>query len=809
MFQLPMLSEEVRNIILDYLRKKRSNDILSDSYVQLLVALYIQHGDVEKHILSIVRERSVRLSDYFSADEIERLDKEYSAVIAYCFLMSRNDSIQHRYGPLDFPVSVVDLISKMINIREESRVFFPYSGDGISVLGCSMGNISGFEPNPFRWAMSQIFLSSQRIKNALVCGNIAESNIFTSDNQFDCIITFPPLFSGKQAGEVVEFMSRLYTEKLAKNGEMYCLLPIGACFTSVGKNSWFNFRKVLFDGNSLISPTVCVIALPNQVMFPFTAAQFCVVSIKKDGGGNIKFVDTGDNSFVSVTNIIGSDRRYKLKVDSILEILRMQDDRYMRVVPISELSEDFDITPARWLVINNLPNLKEGETAYLLKDIVESVESFANIICDRSGISFVSMRNLFDSYQTCDVKTDQKVGTNTCSKKNVITGPCLLAGFSGGKMKVGRIADASESNPYVLSSEIIAFRLKSSAVNVVTEDFFLREILSEEIKRQAKMFAVGVTVSRLREKDFFSLTIALPSLEKQAILCKEDSRKSLMESDRKLIEVAEDFRKDVHMKKHAIGQTLFSLNQWFKLLLLARRENDGVVNDDYTVGKTRPILVRDIYVNLQNTIDCLLEQISKFDVGYGMEKQDIALTSFIEDYIVSHKSPVFEFVYDSVAHHFDTSLPDIDFDEVTGNITHKEGFMVNNGDPKEYVKFPREALTIIFDNIISNACAHGFIGRETARNIVKIDIRTEGSDYIVTIANNGNRLNDEISDKDVFTYGRTSRSGNHHFGIGGYQIRKLMQEFGGDAKIIIPDDDFTVAYELRFTETNIIYHFSI
>ena len=135
--------------------------------------------------------------------------------------------------------------------------------------------------------------------------------------------------------------------------------------------------------------------------------------------------------------------------------------------------------------------------------------------------------------------------------------------------------------------------------------------------------------------------------------------------------------------------------------------------------------------------------------------------------------------------------------------------MVNNGDPKEYVKFPREALTIIFDNIISNACAHGFIGRETARNIVKIDIRTEGSDYIVTIANNGNRLNDEISDKDVFTYGRTSRSGNHHFGIGGYQIRKLMQEFGGDAKIIIPDDDFTVAYELRFTETNIIYHFSI
>lgn len=43
-----------------------------------------------------------------------------------------------------------------------------------------------------------------------------------------------------------------------------------------------------------------------------------------------------------------------------------------------------------------------------------------------------------------------------------------------------------------------------------------------------------------------------------------------------------------------------------------------------------------------------------------------------------------------------------------------------------------------------------------------------------------------------------------HFGIGGYEIQKLMREFGGDAEFISdPESEFPVSYKLTFYITNI------
>ena len=113
-------------------------------------------------------------------------------------------------------------------------------------------------------------------------------------------------------------------------------------------------------------------------------------------------------------------------------------------------------------------------------------------------------------------------------------------------------------------------------------------------------------------------------------------------------------------------------------------------------------------------------------------------------------------------------------------------------------------MTIILDNIVSNACCHGFEGRDDAINIIKIDLSTQGDDCIVSVSNNGEPLTDQISVKDVFTYSRTSKNGKGHFGIGGYEVRKLMREFGGDAELVSdPDSEYPVTYKLIFHNTNI------
>ena len=70
-------------------------------------------------------------------------------------------------------------------------------------------------------------------------------------------------------------------------------------------------------------------------------------------------------------------------------------------------------------------------------------------------------------------------------------------------------------------------------------------------------------------------------------------------------------------------------------------------------------------------------------------------------------------------------------------------------------------------------------------------------------------LNKQLKPEEVFVYGKTSRmgkgsdAGETHFGIGGYEVQKLMREFGGDAEFISdPESDFPVSYKLSFFNTN-------
>ena len=262
------------------------------------------------------------------------------------------------------------------------------------------------------------------------------------------------------------------------------------------------------------------------------------------------------------------------------------------------------------------------------------------------------------------------------------------------------------------------------------------------------------------------------------------------------------------MKKHAIGQTIYNLSNWWKVLQKARKEGHGIVSDDATVGKSQPVLVSEIYNNLQEVITKLQHQINTLDRGNGLVSQNFALTEFIENYISNpaNKSPLFTYIYDNTSHHADQTIPVIDFDESTGKAIVTRDIAIKEGDPIEYVDFAPDALKIIFDNVVSNAACHGFEGRENNLNIIKIELFSDGGNYVITISNNGNPLHEQISHKDVFTYNKSSKNGGTHFGIGGYEIKKLMNEFGGDVEIHSDSQsDFPITYKLVFTKTNIIF----
>ena len=213
---------------------------------------------------------------------------------------------------------------------------------------------------------------------------------------------------------------------------------------------------------------------------------------------------------------------------------------------------------------------------------------------------------------------------------------------------MGRLHGVTPTQPVALRGEVVPIRITSTAV---TEDFLLRSIMSEMTERQARMLAMGSVITRLKGCDLLSIVINVPESKKQQeAICKEDTRSSLTDADRKMIESYESFRKDMHMKKHAIGQTLFNLNNWWTILQQARKEGNGVVSDDATTGKIRKISVTTIYDSLQNAIGQLQQQISKFDRGNGLAVKHFALTEFIEDYIARKQNPLFTFLYLSLIH---------------------------------------------------------------------------------------------------------------------------------------------------------------
>ena len=806
MTQFVSLSSKAQALVNDYVNRSRAKSLFDSNILKKLsISVYSRAANADVELLQILNRYIIDLANYYTDEEIDVLLAEYPALAMYChqhddiFYNSSNDSKSSpkagfQLGETDFltPKSIVELCLKMSDCKANSSIYLPFAGTCSFALYQSVPCCYDTdELNLEVWAYSRILLSSQGIEANMECRDCLVrdevSETYIPQNKYDYIFSFPPMLSGRDERYVANTFKYLAQNALKNCGELYCVLPMSFCFG----REWLDFREsILKESGNMYSAVI--ISLP-QLFQPYTSIPMCILCLKKDGKGTICLVDATDKSFSASKDLAGW-KQNTLKTDSIIETILKQDEKYVWVGKSEDLSGEINLQPSRYLINDILPKANNGEELFKLADLVEIVP-FTKIMTDKieeeKDIPLIGMRELSLSYLNCDIYFEE-IPVSKRTGNRILTSDCLLIGFIAGKFKVGRVHGVSEIKPVSLGPEVIAVNLKS---NAVTEDFLLRCIMIKESEQQATRLSTGVTISRLSQQDFLSISVLVPTLiSQQESLCKEDTRSRLVESDRQLLESAETFRRDIHMKKHAIGQTIFNLNNWMKVLQRARREGNGVVDDNASVGTNHKIKVADIYSNIEAIMRELQEKISKLDRGYGMQCREIPLTDFIEDYIQKHPSPFFQYVFDSMSDRARQTVKDL----------HGE-IVIAKGDPMGSVNFPVEALTIIFDNIINNACCHGFENTADSKNMVRIEIMREGGNYIVNISNNGKPLLSGYDSESVLTYGISSKEGNGHYGIGGYEVRKLMQEFDGDAKVISnPDDEFSVTYKLIFRKNNIV-----
>lgn len=797
MTQFAKLSVEAFKAVKNFFNNNKGGNIFSEPNKQLMVSLYNLMPGANAKVLDVLGEHLISLENYLSSDEISILQKEYAAVIKYCVEHSDYSSARGYFksaGYTHLPTSLVELCISVANPENGKNICLPYAGEGMFASYCTDCNIDGFEIDRTAWAISQIVASSTNSSVNIECGEI-----LNYEKKYDYIFSFPPMMPGNSYRQIVDTLYHLIIKQLNDNGEFYAILPMSFCNASSG---WFDLRKIVYDYHKEIS--AMVIALPPMLQ-PATNVPLCLVSFFKSNQDLVVLADITGEEFFARQDIAGI-KDFTLKVQSVVETIQKQDEKYVWVGHASDLDHSLDMTPSRYLLERVLPKAKSGEQYIKVKDLIELIPTTCAARTNEMH-PIIGMKELSFNYLNCNIKYQDipRIQANFSGRN--ISENALLVGFIGGKFKVGRLVENLNKQPITLRPEIIPFKIKS---NSITEDFFLRAIMSEVSELQGKSMSSGITITRLRKEDFLEMSILVPSLiEQQEELCKEDTRESLTESDRKILESYEDFRKDVHMKKHAIGQTLANFKNWWRLLDQVRNSGNGIIDENAVIGRIHKVSVKEIFENLESSVSKLTTQLNKFDTGYGLVKEEFALTEFIEKYIQENRSPLFRFEYNEAEHRSSEDIPEIDFDqELNGKLTGK--FILKQGDPIEYVKFPKGALTKIFDNIVSNACAHGFVGREEANNIIKIEIDNVGSDYIVSVSNNGEPLDTGMKCEEITIYGQTSGDTNKHFGIGGYEIKRLMEEFGDSLEIISePNAEFTVTYKLIFHDTNITSSFTL
>lgn len=844
MSQNNTLSAKAKNIVDNFINRNRHKSSISrtDVMKHVIVTLYAQMPNAKSELVASFKDCIFDLHTHFSQEEIDILMAESNKAIRYCFKYADamydsnvdfnacNDLLVEEIVSEDEPLNIYKTPESLIELCEKlsgkhgakDQIYLPYADFSDFPLYYPEANYNIECENIFVNSYAQILLSSQGVKAETVYtdGDFEKGKGYIK-TQPDYVFAFNPTLN-QTYESALRYCDGMWlnTQKVAAEGLALkiavCALAAksGSCLDFIlptgyldAKGFWYVINIVLRTKDTA-KFNATFIKLPS-LPYGGTYVSTFLLHIEKDKGnsGMMRFIDTSSRDFYNRSGVTEEGiklldnldeekndvfsytnpkhfQREGLNVERIMELYNQEDcdARYEERMHYTEFFNRNEHVPHQYLIDKKLPELSDGMKYIQLKELVE-IEHISKAD-EGTEIMVLDKESLSSEYMDCDInvtllpikKLERSTEYFSAPTYYSVNENCLVAGITSNSflcsLNIGRLNNVE--SPIAFKKGMVAFKLKSKEVS---EDYLLRELVKNYCSMQAMMLANHVIDFRgeeyiLEPEYFLEIKIALPSLEEQERLCKEDAHAYLKEADRKLIQSAEEFKRDVHMKKHAIGQTLSNLSNWWDLLQQARNEGNGIVDDSQELGKIHKRAIRDVYNNIQKAMDKLQMQVDRFWRADGLQAQSMSLITFIKEYTKETPSPMF--IYNIAA-------------------------LSNNSVPK--VVFSPEALRMVFDNIVSNACCHGFENKPSERNIIKIEVGITDATPYIKISNNGKPMHDKLTSEDVFTYGRSSKTGLSHYGIGGYEVRNLMRGFQGDAEFIsIPESEFPVCYKLTFKE---------
>lgn len=633
----------------------------------------------------------------------------------------------HSRGEHDIPRELADfvLMQSGENLTIGTNILNAYSG--FSTLGSlipSYCSYTGYEMSTEAYAIAQIrlYLIDSSNNHQLFNSDILDSfnlkfNGFREEDSFDFAFVFPPFGKKRIVDDInggygdirADIASIELSHKLVKFNKRV-LACVPISVLFAGRDDK-EFRRRILGGLE------SVMLLPERI-FGNTGVAMALLTI---------------NVFASTTKFF--------------------DLRSCYIDGSSKGKRIFDIDKARSIISNNECAF-EGD-----RDLLEN-----KFDCDLYRPFFKETPTSFPTVRLGDIV--EKVTTTSSFEqgKNIslLSEPAIVLSLI--RSLKPRYEKASPDNPVSLTKESIAVKLKSNEISVE----YLIETLST-----LNVYFKGMVIPRISEKDLMDVQIPIPPLKEQNKIVADVYESRLSDKEQELRDALESYKRDTHMKKHAIGQNMTELLMLWRNIDKLMSRNNGSLTDSMTYGDST---VAEMRKSMTHYITSVANMVNSFTVGDDAEineKKDIDVFSFIQKYISTHSSSEFKYAALEKPQH---TLS---------------------------IHFSERLLEQVFNNIVYNAQSHGFKGRDAEKNIVDINVHVnEDNDIIIDIRNNGAPFDDELTPEDILRYGFTTNRGTDgHGGIGCYQVGQIMKasDNSRDVQIIsTPNDFYTVTFSLIF-----------
>lgn len=369
--------------------------------------------------------------------------------------------------------------------------------------------------------------------------------------------------------------------------------------------------------------------------------------------------------------------------------------------------------------------------------------------------------------------------------------PCVCAYCNEERLLIGYLDKESQAVCLVKDS-VSVFVSKRN----IDPRYISAILLMPEVKQQIVSICDGIATAMDYKTILDRIIVPKHSPKERLQFLAEANYKAMMSIRQELKKSHDDYKKAVRMRKHALTQSLSSIEAMFYSLNAFRIRQNGKISDEDVISRLKGTTAKAAFEYIGPSLSNMmvtLEHIADVEYSFG-NVEGIDPEQFIEKYIAKHENGWLNFkpvITWKKGHNLATN--DVK-DPKTGSI------ILRKGTPLHLLHFAQDALERILNNIISNAKAHGFTDASRKDYQLRFSWHADGIAVVVEIENNGTPIPADRDTSMLIEYGvSTALHREGHNGIGCNEIDDIMRRYGGKVELVsTPNEEFTVKYILTF-----------